>query len=797
MTSAKLRYGEILKNKLHCVATDFSLGEKIINFDKHTTKLIGAIIVVLISSFIAVASQTTMLVKVYHTSPGMKDSNEVLNSGIFELTFAQQADYGGQKNFSDIDIQVTFNAPSGKNTTIGGFYYDTLANKLSLWKARFVPQELGTWTYSYTFVHPPTGKKASGSGTFESISSAIPGFLRPNPLNPFRWQFDNGQPFVPLGFNDCQGANDFSSLEGGDARSFWGGVSLDQYLGAYENSGFNMFRFSQENCSPRLADASFRNYDKDTAVFFDWFMQQLRNHNFRIFYGLFGNLIPVDPSTPPPTELLKFVDYSVNRWGAYVDIWELQNEGKASDEWLTAVANHLRSRDPYRHPITTSWQRPELSVIDVNSPHQYYNENELESDTLAVGTAGACKEFGKPVILGEQGNEGGSWRLDSALRMRIRSWTAFFKEVSYLFWNKSGDTGGRGGYIYLGPEERQYIHVLQWFSNGIIRPDTKILNVGGFDETLMRIYGLTSSNGVAAYIHHFADHYQQISGKTVVIDVPASGIGYWIDPATGKKLDRVEVSRGQNILNIPDFTIDVAFFSTAVSVLDTPPVAVVTIKNPQADGDLDNDGVKDFESAGLPFGVPPLTLSLDASASSDLDGGELSCGWDFGDGSPIQKTAAVDHTYSAGNFLTTLTVTDDEGNSASHSFLVRATGDPNPFKNNPPALNRLHDLTVREGELALITPWAADKELDASGYTNDDLNYKAKGLPPGASFGRRGADWSKQFWWVPDFSQSGAYEVEFMVRDRKGSSPPPQKVKIMVIDSPSHNSRNETMPLQQ
>jgi len=142
-------------------------------------------------------------VTVYHTSPGLNNASEVPCFGVFELTFVQQKDYGGQKNFFDVDIEVTFTAPiSGKKTTIGGFYYDTLPDGSSLWKARFAPSEVGVWTYTYTFTHVPTGSQASGNGSFEVVPSTNPEFLRQNPKNPFRWKFDNDSLFVPIGLND-------------------------------------------------------------------------------------------------------------------------------------------------------------------------------------------------------------------------------------------------------------------------------------------------------------------------------------------------------------------------------------------------------------------------------------------------------------------------------------------------------------------------------------------------------------------------------------------------------------------
>lgn len=71
-------------------------------------------------------------------------------------------------------------------------------------------------------------------------------------------------------------------------------------------------------------------------------------------------------------------------------------------------------------------------------------------------------------------------------------------------------------------------------------------------------------------------------------------------------------------------------------------------------------------------GFVPLEVAFDASASADPDGSITSYAWDFGDGATASG-AQVTHTYTeAGHYTATLTVTDDEGATASHSYAVTA-----------------------------------------------------------------------------------------------------------------------------
>ena len=67
-------------------------------------------------------------------------------------------------------------------------------------------------------------------------------------------------------------------------------------------------------------------------------------------------------------------------------------------------------------------------------------------------------------------------------------------------------------------------------------------------------------------------------------------------------------------------------------------------------------------------GAPPLLVSFDASASTDVDGQIVSYSWDFGDGTQATGVTAT-HTYTAaGNYTAQLIVTDDS--TASDTFTV-------------------------------------------------------------------------------------------------------------------------------
>src|SRR5690606_41790155 len=73
-----------------------------------------------------------------------------------------------------------------------------------------------------------------------------------------------------------------------------------------------------------------------------------------------------------------------------------------------------------------------------------------------------------------------------------------------------------------------------------------------------------------------------------------------------------------------------------------------------------------------------LSVEVDGSGSSDADGTVTSYAWDFGDGGGASGVTAS-HTYGeAGTYEVTLTVTDDEGATASLTQEVSVSAEVRP-----------------------------------------------------------------------------------------------------------------------
>jgi hypothetical protein len=645
---------------------------------------------------------------------------------VLEITFQHDGRYA--EPTWDVKIDVELTSPSGKKARVGGFFYgsskpqrpiveervDARGRKRTtarwpcdpadLWKARYAPGELGDWTYRWT-LRNLRGEGASGSDAFRVVRGRLPlkGWVRINPRNPRRLVFEDGSPYFPIGFQDGvfdhnhngSAMDSFASegpfrLDGAEGRPqpppgalFARGPSMnpqnaDVHVGRRARAGFDIWRFSPNNFSlkvfapPESPDASSLDHVRwEQAIVVDDMLRTMRKHGIRCFYGVFG-YHPVfndDPSNAEGMEKVKrLVKYSVDRWGAYVDFWEFLNEQKASDGWYAAMIPYLESVDPYAKPIATSWERPEIEGIDIDAPHWYGNESELDSDLVTAGHAERHRRFGKPVVFGEQGNSrgqedrtsegiGGVWDPGSARRMRVRSWTALFSEVSFVFWETSYAKDGHFMNIWIGPEERQYVRALQDFAYRL-DADVRAVRVAleGRGAEGVRAYGLRSERCAAVYLHHFRcarcdaqggerggggtkahrwDHDRgQVRDLRLRVDVPMEARAYWYDPGDASILASLDLLPGERELEAPPFTVDLSLLVTAQG---PPDVDRDGIPN-DLDDDDDGDGVADSRDAF------PLEREEQTDADRDRIGDSLDADVD-GDGKAddLDRDGVPDH----------------------------------------------------------------------------------------------------------------------------------------------------------
>jgi hypothetical protein len=85
--------------------------------------------------------------------------------------------------YRDVGLDVCYTAPDGRKIAFWGFYDGDRT-----WRARFVPDQVGTWAYSASF----SDGQSRTQGTFECIPSNVPGMISSHNDNPIWFGYKGG-----------------------------------------------------------------------------------------------------------------------------------------------------------------------------------------------------------------------------------------------------------------------------------------------------------------------------------------------------------------------------------------------------------------------------------------------------------------------------------------------------------------------------------------------------------------------------------------------------------------------------
>lgn len=490
------------------------------------------------------------------------DGNGIGRYTVFEITIPFP-EAGLANVWEDVTVSVVFTSPSGKPINVRGFYYST-----DTWKVRFAPSELGSYTYQVTI--STASSKKTQAGSFDCVASSEKGFVRSSQQNPFRLVFEDGTLYNALGIGSCvqDPAVPDWGLDGGDrsAGEPEAHTDIDTYLKAMAGDAkLNIYRWSVNNCAFEMWSTIAPTGNKYLVREGQWgdsLVTTMRKYGVRVYMDFFGwkPMFATNWQDKPSMDAVKrYVDYVVARYGAYVDFWEVCNESSPPSQWISLVAQYVKSIDPYQHMVSSSWERPDLPAIDLASPHWYEKEAELASDTRTIEKIEPLRASKKPIIFGEQGNSVQNWDPLSSLRARIRSWTAFFDEGHLIFWesNFAKDYKAGAANLYIGPDLRKYFNVLQTFTGAVSADVTKV-SIGVAPVAAARAYGLQSSQGLYVYVRDAQSYTATKSGVTLAINPAKSGMARFYDTKTGAIVKETNVVAGASVLAVPDFVTDVA-----------------------------------------------------------------------------------------------------------------------------------------------------------------------------------------------------------------------------------------------
>lgn len=379
-------------------------------------------------------------------------------------------------NLAAVDGEVVM--PSGRRMTVPGFWYQGYTRaienpravgverveKLTAvgragWRVRFSSAEVGR--HRVTVKWKVDGKQGETAPvTVEIGPGRRAGFLKASPRNQWYLEHESGRGFFAIGENLCM----YEKREG----TYY----YDRTLGRLAANGGNYVRLWQEYYVPQdtsivagAGDGHFTGfaletqatglgrYDLESAWRLDhvaaecerldvyyqlafemtvWWQTRQKHRWPRNPYNAANGGPCVKPedyfTNPKARELVKRrLRYSVARWGwsMHLAAWELWNEvdnnenfdPAANEAWHKEMAGYLKSIDPWRHLITTSWRDarmfalPEIGIVQA---HSYWGAEYDAATYTLQDTDHLMRPYGKPFFFGEQGVEdpGAAVKLD-------------------------------------------------------------------------------------------------------------------------------------------------------------------------------------------------------------------------------------------------------------------------------------------------------------------------------------------------------------------------------------------------
>ncbi len=236
-------------------------------------------------------------------------------------------------------------------------------------------------------------------------------------------------------------------------------------------------------------------------------------------------------------------------------------------------------------------------------------------------------------------------------------------------------------------------------------------------------------------------------GETVELDVTSAihGSGVYSFAFVSANRDGADYSSRENSNHSPVLLIETASMQTA-QISSAPESPATIAESPPAQNEPPTVQIV----ANPAEGIAPLAVAFSGSAT-DMDGTVVGYSWSFGDGKTA-LTANPSHAYDeAGSYRATLTVTDDNGATATATKTIVVSAPP---RNTPPSVSASADPT--SGPVPLT--------VNFSGSASDSDGSIASYL---WSFGDGSASQSAHA--IHQYKSTGDYTASLTVTDDQGA----------------------------
>ncbi len=475
----------------------------------------------------------------------------------FEVRFDIEEEYLNPFDPDEVDAGAEIITPSGTTLFVPAFYTQDFERYLEsgverfkplgapYWAIRFTPFETGTYRF-FIKVIDHSGVFQTDEMAFESLSPDNKGFVRVNKENPFYFSFDNGEPYIPVGFNIAWTSDDTGSFyydyfleklhnAGGNYARIW----MSHYFqgqtiewnsthpsGIYHGLGF--YSLEAANRIDRIFEKaeSLGIYIQlvllyhtafETSIWSSWNENPFNIKNG----GMLSSSIEFFSSHEANAFFDKRLRYIIARWGYSPNLlaWELFNEvdgiigyyrnRDVIKNWHIDKIRKIRKWDVHSHLITTSFTSPyfldehqfwDLEGLDYTQYHAYLAPVFGISEQM-VRSAEALRKFNKPTFAGEFGIYWlPSFNLHDPYGVNIHNgvWASILS-------GNAGTAMSWWWYDYIEPNNLWYhLKGISEFVKGESFTDYREFfyeGVGKFNFSPVEVLGIKSKSGALLWIH--------------------------------------------------------------------------------------------------------------------------------------------------------------------------------------------------------------------------------------------------------------------------------------------------------
>ena len=594
--------------------------------------------------------------------PVLSGATEVECWDIFEGSISNTTPYADPTR--NVTLAVTFTDPSGGTHNFWGFY-----DGGSTWRFRWLPDQLGEWQWNASF----DDGKGSASGSFTCVPSSRHGLLTAYAPNPI-WFARGGVPFTLRSFHIgdrffATNWDDPSSSSDGDKRAAFLDWIEDQNYNCLSVASHFLNREQKDRGNgwdtPDLWDGPSRQLYPAEWRKMEVIMNDCHNRGIILFQfaGLFGQASDF-PTNLADQEL--YIRYALARIGPYpLTMWNIagpeplrypaQFQDAMSTSDIRRIGALFTSLDPFGHPLTLHGKGGDDPFVDDDWLGYSTLQGWKGKDWDAINAGMIKNAKGHPAYAQEvfwPGNVYGHGELGTDPDdIRAKAYVLLLSAAQINFADMDGNSSS--GYSgSMDPADRHdYFHVevtrsWDWFAQqnfAAMRPRQDLVTNG---------YCLADhGNEYLVYL---------VSGGSTSVSVTNGPY----------QVEWIKANNTSNVIN--------GGTTSTGSGLSAPGSGDWLLRLHKGGGGGGNISPGAQASATPTSGFAPLPVDFSSAGSIDPDGSIVSYLWDFGDGTSA-SSASPSHTYSTiGSYTATLTVTDDDGATASDSVVITVSATPVP-----------------------------------------------------------------------------------------------------------------------